>query len=72
MFGRAGQGPRLKPGEALSIVVLGHAGAADVVVLEDEWNAVAVDGKKSVLFSQMVQVGGTPEVLLPERDSARK
>jgi methionyl aminopeptidase len=65
--GRAGIGRRVKAGTVLSIVALGHAGSPGVDVLEDGWNTVARDGEKSVLFSQMLRVAATPELLLPER-----
>jgi methionyl aminopeptidase len=67
-YGIAGRGYRLHSGKVLSIVVLGHTGSPEVSVLDDGWNVVAVDGKKSILFSQMVMVGDSgPGLLLPER-----
>jgi methionyl aminopeptidase len=58
-YGRPGQGPRLRRDWVLSIFAIVHAGTFETRIANDGWNAVARDGRKSVLFSQMVVVGDT-------------
>ena len=66
--GAPGVGARIRTKTALSVVVLAHGGRDEVDVLDDEWNVVARDGRRSVLFSLMVRVGGAgPEPMIPER-----
>lgn len=67
-YGKRGKGARLQAGMMLSINVIAHAGSSATEVLDDGWNAVAVDGMNAVLFSQMVIVGdGEPEILTAPR-----
>lgn len=57
----------LSEGMVLSLVVVAHAGGAAVAVAEDGWNLVALDGRRSALFSHLVAVRrGTPERLTAE------
>jgi methionyl aminopeptidase len=67
-FGVAAHGPRLRPGAILSINVIAHAGTFDCEVLDDNWTAVAKDGRRSVQFGQMVIVtDGPAEIVTTER-----
>ena len=55
-FGKAGKGPRLKPGMVLAIEPMINAGSADVKVLEDGWTAITVDGSLSAHFEHTVAI----------------
>ena len=54
--GRAGKGPRLKPGMVLAIEPMINAGSADVKVLEDGWTAITIDGSISAHFEHTVAI----------------
>ncbi len=58
----------VRPGQILSIQVIAHAGVQRCKMIE--WNVKTVDGKRAVMFSQMLVVGrdGPPEVLLEPRN----
>jgi len=58
---------RLRPGQILSIQVIAHAGAPRCRTIQ--WNVKSADGKRAVIFSQMLVVGrdGPPETLLEPR-----
>lgn len=63
-YGRAGTGPRLRPGMVLAIEPMVNEGSWDVEVLEDNWTAVTVDGRLSAHFEHTVLIGEDgPEVL---------
>jgi methionyl aminopeptidase len=63
-YGRAGSGPRLKPGMTLAIEPMVNMGRADVKVLDDDWTVVTVDGKSSAHFEHTVLVTkDEPEIL---------
>ncbi len=68
-YGKAGTGPRLKPGMTIAIEPMVNAGAAAVRTLEDGWTAVTQDGKLSAHFEHTVCVtDGAPEILtLPSK-----
>jgi methionyl aminopeptidase len=55
-FGRAGEGPKLKPGMTLAIEPMINAGASDVVMLSDGWTVVSADGAPSAHFEHTVLV----------------
>ena len=54
--GRAGKGPRLKPGMVLAIEPMINAGSAEVKVLQDGWTAVTIDGSISAHFEHTVAI----------------
>lgn len=63
-YGRAGDGPRLKPGMTLAIEPMINAGASDVVMLSDGWTVVSADGAPSAHFEHTVLVtDGDAEIL---------
>jgi methionyl aminopeptidase len=63
-YGRAGEGPKLKPGMTLAIEPMINAGASDVVMLSDGWTVVSADGAPSAHFEHTVLVTeGEAEIL---------
>lgn len=63
-FGRPGRGPRLNPGMTIAIEPMVNAGGHEVVVLEDGWTAVTMDGTLSAHFEHTVLVThDQPEIL---------
>ena len=55
-YGRAGEGPVLKPGMFFTIEPMVNAGRSDVKVLDDGWTAVTRDRSLSAQFEHMVGV----------------
>ena len=43
-YGRAGRGPRLRPGMALAIEPMVMLGGPETVLLDDGWTVVTADG----------------------------
>lgn len=63
-YGRAGSGPKLKPGMTLAIEPMVNMGTGGVRVLDDKWTVVTLDGKPSAHFEHTVLVTkGEPEIL---------
>jgi methionyl aminopeptidase len=63
-FGKAGHGPRLKPGMVLAIEPMLNQRGNAVRVLADQWTAVTADGGYSAHFEHMVAVTSNgPDVL---------
>ena len=63
-FGRANEGPKLKPGMTLAIEPMINAGTFEVQMLSDGWTVVTADGAPSAHFEHTVLVtDGEPEVL---------
>ena len=58
-FGRAGEGPRLRPGMFFTIEPMVNAGRPEVKILEDGWTAVTRDRSLSAQFEHMVGVTET-------------
>ena len=58
-FGRAGEGPVLKPGMFFTVEPMVNAGRSDVKVLDDGWTAVTRDRSLSAQFEHMVGVTET-------------
>ncbi|MCC6624546.1 MAG: type I methionyl aminopeptidase [Deltaproteobacteria bacterium] len=54
--GRAGTGPRLRPGMAITIEPMINLGRPDVVLLADGWTVVTADGSLSAQFEHTVRV----------------
>ena len=63
-FGKAGHGPRLKPGMTLAIEPMVNIGGPKVKVLDDNWTAVTADGSASAHFEHTVAVGVTAAEIL--------
>ena len=55
-YGRAGDGPKLKPGMTLAIEPMINAGTSDVVMLSDGWTVVSADSAPSAHFEHTVLV----------------
>jgi methionyl aminopeptidase len=63
-FGRAKDGPKLKPGMTLAIEPMINAGTYEVKVLSDGWTVVTSDGAPSAHFEHTVLITeGEPEIL---------
>ena len=63
-FGRAGTGPRLKPGMTLAIEPMVNLGGAAVRTLEDDWTVVTADQMPSAHFEHTVLITkGEPQIL---------
>ena len=63
-FGRAGTGPRLKPGMTLAIEPMVNLGGASVRTLEDDWTVVTADNMPSAHFEHTVLITkGEPQIL---------
>ena len=63
-FGRAGDGPKLKPGMTLAIEPMVNVGRPGVRVLRDGWTVVTEDGQLSAHFEHTVLITrGEPEIL---------
>ncbi|MCX7793948.1 MAG: type I methionyl aminopeptidase [Thermodesulfovibrionales bacterium] len=55
-FGKPGKGPRLKEGMTIAIEPMVNTGSPDVMILEDGWTAVTVDGGYSAHFEHTVVI----------------
>lgn len=55
-FGLPGRGPRLRPGMTLAIEPMVNEGGCEVLILDDGWTAVTMDGKLSAHFEHTVLV----------------
>ncbi len=63
-YGRAGSGPKLKPGMTIAIEPMVNMGTSAVRVLEDNWTVVTADAKPSAHFEHTVLITkGEPEIL---------
>ena len=63
-YGKAGKGPKLKPGMTLAIEPMVNVGLPGVKVLEDGWTAVTIDGQFSAHFEHTIAVTDNgPEIL---------
>lgn len=70
-FGRAGTGPKLKPGMTIAIEPMVNMGTASVRTLADGWTVVTADGQPSAHYEHTILITkGEPEVLT-WRKSAR-
>jgi len=63
-FGLSGRGPRLMAGMTLAIEPMVNEGGYEVVVLDDKWTAVTMDGKLSAHFEHTILVtADEPKIL---------
>ena len=63
-YGRAGSGPKLKPGMTIAIEPMVNMGGSAVRVLDDNWTVVTVDAKPSAHFEHTVLITkAAPEIL---------
>lgn len=63
-FGPPNRGPRLKPGMTLAIETMVNEGSYEVLILDDGWTAVTVDGKLSAHFEHTILVTDERPVIL--------
>ncbi len=65
-YGRAGHGPRLKPGMTLAIEPMVNMGTASIKMMSDGWTVITADRKPSAHIEHTVLVtDGDPEILTP-------
>ncbi len=63
-FGSPNRGPRLRPGMTLAIEPMVNEGGYEVMVLEDGWTAVTMDGKLSAHFEHTIVItNDNPRIL---------
>ncbi len=63
-FGTPGRGPRLRAGMTLAIEPMVNEGGHEVVILDDEWTAVTMDGRLSAHFEHTILVtSDEPKIL---------
>ena len=55
-YGRAGRGPRLRPGMALAIEPMVMLGGPETVQLDDGWTVVTADGSRAAHFEHTVAI----------------
>ncbi|MEW6570802.1 MAG: type I methionyl aminopeptidase [Nitrospirota bacterium] len=55
-FGPPNRGPRLRPGMTLAIETMVNQGGYEVIILDDGWTTVTIDGKLSAHFEHTVLV----------------
>jgi methionyl aminopeptidase len=65
-YGEAGRGMKLRAGMVIAIEPMVNAGKPEVVVLDDGWTAVTVDGSMSAHFEHTVAVTATGARILTE------
>ncbi|MEW6213883.1 MAG: type I methionyl aminopeptidase [Nitrospirota bacterium] len=63
-FGPPGHGPRLRAGMTLAIEPMVNAGSYEVLILNDEWTAVTIDGKPSAHFEHTVLITSDKPIIL--------
>ncbi|MBE0427587.1 MAG: type I methionyl aminopeptidase [Nitrospirae bacterium] len=63
-FGPPNRGPRLKPGMTLAIEPMVNQGGYEVLILDDGWTAVTMDGKLSAHFEHTILVTDDKPVIL--------
>jgi methionyl aminopeptidase len=70
-YGRAGRGPRLRPGMALAIEPMVMTGNQETVLLDDGWTVITADGSWAAHFEHTVAVTSDgPWVLTAEDGGA--
>jgi len=63
-YGRAGRGPRLRPGMALAVEPMVMLGGRETVLLDDDWTVVTADGSRAAHFEHTVAItAGGPRIL---------
>lgn len=63
-YGRAGSGPKLKPGMTIAIEPMVNMGGSAVRVLDDNWTVVTVDAQPSAHFEHTILITkAEPEIL---------
>lgn len=63
-YGKPGHGPRLKAGMCFAVEPMINAGTYEVLVLDDQWTTVTVDGKNACHYENtFVVTDGEPVIL---------
>src|ERR1700761_5387299 len=70
-YGRAGRGPRLRPGMALAIEPMVVLGGAETVLLDDDWTVITADGSRAAHFEHTVAITPDGPWVLTARDEER-
>ena len=65
-FGPPNRGPRLKAGMALAIEPMVNEGGFEVVIMDDGWTAVTMDGRLSAHFEHTILVTSAEPKILTE------
>jgi methionyl aminopeptidase len=55
-FGLPGRGPKLRPGMTLAIEPMVNEGESEVLILDDGWTVITMDGKLSAHFEHTILV----------------
>ncbi len=63
-FGLPGRGPRLRPGMALAIEPMVSEGGYEVLILDDGWTVVTMDGRLSAHFEHTVLITSDKPIIL--------
>jgi len=69
--GRAGRGPRLRPGMALAIEPMVMLGGPETVQLDDGWTVVTADGSRAAHFEHTVAITGDGPWVLTAEDGGK-
>ncbi len=69
-YGRAGRGPRLRPGMALAIEPMVTLGRQDTVLLDDGWTVITADGSWAAHFEHTVAITADGPWVLTAEDCA--
>lgn len=70
-YGKAGQGPLLKPGMVICIEPMITAGTHRVRVLDDDWTAITMDRKPAAHFEHTVLITENGPEILTMREESR-
>jgi methionyl aminopeptidase len=63
-FGMPGRGPRLRAGMTIAVEPMVNEGGHEVMILEDQWTAVTVDGGLSAHFEHTILVTPDEPIIL--------
>jgi methionyl aminopeptidase len=67
-FGPSGRGPKIRPGMTIAIEPMVNEGGHEVVVLDDGWTAITMDGKLSAHFEHTIVVTSDGPKILTKAD----
>jgi len=70
-YGRAGRGPRLRPGMALAIEPMVMRGGPETVQLDDGWTVVTADGSRAAHFEHTVAITSDGPWVLTAEDGGK-
>ena len=70
-YGRAGRGPRLRPGMALAVEPMVTLGSAETLLLEDGWTVRTADGSRAAHFEHTVAITADGPWVLTAEDGGQ-